>query len=149
MVLPREGLRSLAEQGGATIVGCSPSRAVDRFRFLSYLQRSAMRTHSGILSSSVPSLSSPSVRPKRNVRGVSCSRFEEIQRGATVDRVTADGTVMFELWRASRTSTPVLISLTPLTLCRITLAFHRMVWGWDSDVIAEDHHKFFKFISLQ
>ena len=31
----------------------------------------------------------------------------------------------------------------------LTLAFHRMVWGWDSDVIAEDHHKFFKFISLQ
>jgi len=31
MVLPREGLRSLAEQGGATIVGCSPSRAVDHF----------------------------------------------------------------------------------------------------------------------
>ena len=49
-MLPREGLRSLAEQGGATIVGCSPSRAVDRFRFLSYLQRSAMRTHSGIFS---------------------------------------------------------------------------------------------------
>ena len=31
----------------------------------------------------------------------------------------------------------------------LTLAFHRMVWGWDSDGIAEDHHKFFKFISLQ
>ena len=31
MVLPREGLRSLAEQGGATIVGCSPSRVVDHF----------------------------------------------------------------------------------------------------------------------
>ena len=28
MVLPREALRSLAEQGGATIVGCSPGRAV-------------------------------------------------------------------------------------------------------------------------
>ena len=63
--------------------------------------RSAKRTRSGILNSSVPSLSSPSVRPKRNVRGVSCRRFEEIQHGATVDRVTADGTVMFELWRTS------------------------------------------------
>ena len=31
----------------------------------------------------------------------------------------------------------------------LTLAFHRMVWGWDSDVIAEDQHKYFKFISLQ
>ena len=62
---------------------------------------SSVWTYSGILSSSVPSLSSPSVRPKRDVRGVSCSRFEEIQHGATVDRVTADGTVMFELWRAS------------------------------------------------
>ena len=43
---------------------------------------------------SVPSILRPSVRPKRNVRGVSCSRF---QYGATVDRVTADGTVMFKL----------------------------------------------------
>jgi len=31
----------------------------------------------------------------------------------------------------------------------ITLAFHRLMWGWDSDVIVEDQHKFFKFISLQ
>ena len=31
MVLPREGLRSSAMQEGATIVGCSPSRAVDQF----------------------------------------------------------------------------------------------------------------------
>ena len=30
-VFPREGLRSLAEQGGAKIVGCSPSRAVYHF----------------------------------------------------------------------------------------------------------------------
>ena len=28
-------------------------------------------------------------------------------------------------------------------------AFHRMVWGWDSDEIAENQHKFFQFLSLQ
>ena len=37
------------------------------------------------------------------------------------------------------------------SLCAIpiTLAFHRLVWGWDSDEIAENQHKFFKFLSLQ
>ena len=28
-------------------------------------------------------------------------------------------------------------------------AFHRMMWGWDSDEIAENQHKFFTFLSLQ
>ena len=58
--------------------------------------------HIGILSSSVLSLSSSSVRPK-SVRVVSGRRFEELEHGATprLARVTADGTVMFELWRAS------------------------------------------------
>ena len=66
------------------------------------LSLSAMRTHSGIFSSSVLSLSSPSVRPKRNTFVESlAAALRKIQYGATVDRVTADGTVMFELWRAS------------------------------------------------
>ena len=31
----------------------------------------------------------------------------------------------------------------------LILAFHRLVGGWNSDVIAVNHHNFFKFISLQ
>ena len=52
--------------------------------------------------------------------------LRKIQHRATVDRVTADCTMMFELWRASWTSTPILISLTPLTLCR--LPWHFIAW---------------------
>ena len=45
--------------------------------------------------------------------------LRKIQHGATVDRVTAGCTMMFEL-------SPILISLTPLTLCR--LPWHFIAW---------------------
>ena len=36
-----------------------------------------------------------------------------------------------------------------LLVMPLTLAFHRLVWGWDSNEIAENQHKFFMFLSLQ
>ena len=83
---------------------------------------------------------SPSVPQSRHFR---VSAFDSRHTMQWLTRMTAYVTVMFEF------ATPVLIPLTPLTLCR--LPWHFIAWcgGWDSDVIAEDHHKFFKFLSLQ
>ena len=83
-----------------------------------------MRTQSGILSSSVPSV--PAFDRRGTFVESLAAALRKIQHGATVDRVTADCTMMFELWRASWTSTQILISLSPLTLCR--LPWHFIAW---------------------
>ena len=49
-------------------------------------------------------------------------------------------------FRQARRHSRRVAELGPLTLCR--LPWHFIAWcgGWDSDVIAENQHKFFKFI---
>ena len=75
-----------------------------------------MRTHSGVLISSVPSRSSLSVHPSYGLRH---GYFR------------------------------IVASLVNQFSGTLTLTLHRMVWGWDSDEIAENQHKFFKFIPHQ
>ena len=102
--------------------------------------------HIGILSSSVLSLSSPSVRPK-SVRVVSGRRFEELEHGATVG--SSDGR-----WHGDVRIVASLVNQY-FGSHRLLLVHHAAYPGISSlgvglgfDVIAEDHHKFFKFISL-
>ena len=83
-----------------------------------------MRTHSGVLISSVPSRSSLSVHTSDGLRH---SYF----------RIVAS---LVNQYSGSH--------LTFSSYTMLFLVFHRLVEGSDSDVIAEDHHKYYKFISL-
>ena len=61
--------------------------------------------------------------------------FRKIQYGATVDRVTGrlhDDVRIVACLVNQYSDTPLAYSSYTMAL---TLAFRRMVWGWDSDVI--------------
>ena len=74
----------------------------------------------------------PPVLPLRN--------FNTVPR---LTRVTAYGTVMFELASLVNQYFGSHLAYSSYTM-PLTLACHRLVQGWDSDVIAEDHHMFCK-----
>ena len=100
-MLPREGLRSLAEQGG--------ERLSDVLQVVRLIVSGFSATFSGrlcghILASSVLQYRHFRV-PAFDRRGTFveslAAALRKIQYGATVDRVTADCMMMFESWRAS------------------------------------------------
>ena len=100
-----------------------------------------MRTHSGIISSSEQSLL------PQFLSAVTFEFQRLTEDGTTVD--PSDGLRHGNV-RIGEPREPVLRFSSRLLLVRNPdYTGISSLWGWDSDVIVEDQHKFFKFISLQ